>query len=191
MFLDGLKGFKVLHEADEENKPQDEPMEKDASANQDNDENGMGEEAGGEDPTANTDMNDVGGDDSGEGDSSGEEGGGDDYSTTDEGESENSEESLKKQRLFKDYKRLIDIMNDVMDLISLIPYDQLSEDAKKIFNFIEQKMNENYDKIIIIATKQFNNLTYKQLMTLYIYLKMNTKDYTDIVKYFVGKQREQ
>jgi len=94
----------------------------------------------------------------------------------------NTKDLFKKRRLFQDYKELLSATENVIEAsATLIPKD-LPEDAKKIFRFINRKMEENREKLNIILTEQFFNLSYQQLMTIYMYIKMATKLYTDMVK---------
>ena len=101
-----------------------------------------------------------------------------------DGDSEGSEDALKKRRLFQDYKDLYFMMDELIDLTVTIPYNNLSSDSKKIFNFIENKMKENFDKIKIIITEKFSSLEYKELLTLFLLLKHSTKSYSELIQYF-------
>jgi len=89
---------------------------------------------------------------------------------------------FKKRKLFKDYKDLLTVIENLEDISSNVLAKDLPEDAKKIYNFITHKMEENKEKIVIIMTEQYLNLSYQQLLTIYMYLKMATKLYSDMLK---------
>lgn len=180
MFLDNVtyKNNHFLSEAetDEEVKKEDEPMEEDSNIDLKNDETQNNDED-------SSDMEDVPADDT-----NGEDSTNDESSEDIDGSNSSTQdisEINKKRALYRDYKDLMEITNDLMNAISTIPYENLSDDTKKIFNFIELKMKENYEKLRIIMTEQYNILKYKDLMKLYLFLKMSIKSYNDLIKYFV------
>lgn len=109
----------------------------------------------------------------------------DDIDTTDINNNDNVKDTFKKRKLFDDYKNLLELYQNLINSISLIPYRELSEDAKKIFIFVERKINENNEKLKIIIMEQYFNIEYKELLTLYIYLKIAAKNFTEIIKNFV------
>jgi len=94
----------------------------------------------------------------------------------------NTKDLFKKRRLFQDYKELLTSIEHVIEVSATLVSKDLPEDAKKIYRFISRKMDENRDKLNIILEEQFFNLSYQQLMTIYMYIKMATKLYTDMVK---------
>jgi hypothetical protein len=163
----------ILQEADDE----DSPMEDDADMDSDGD---MGE--------GDTDSDDEGGDDDmSMDDDSGSDEGGDDSGSDDQGggmgddSSVSPTEAIKKSRLFKDYRNLLHSMEDSMDMAEKINYYEMSEDGKKIFNYLEKKISDNHDKMITIMTEQFSKLPYSQLMSMYMYMKIVVKSYTEIL----------
>lgn len=107
-----------------------------------------------------------------------------------DGQNADPEDIIKKRRLFKDYKELYTLIEDLFDISSMIHFESLSDDSKKIFNFIEKKMDENKDKLKIIMTEKFNELEYKELMMLFIYIKTATKSYAELLKYFSLQSNE-
>lgn len=152
-----------------------EPTEQDASMGTEDD---MGE--GDMDPgMEEMDMGDEGG-----GDPSGEMSmdGGTDPSMGGAAAPTNVKDVFKKRKLFNDYKELLEVIDNVMESSNKILLKNLPDDAQKIYTFIRDKMEENKQKIIIIMTEQYLLLSYQQLLTLYMYLKIATKSYTDIVK---------
>lgn len=187
MFLDDItyKNNHFLSEAenDEEVKKEDEPMEEDSNMDLKNDETQNNDE----DNESSNDENSSNMEDIPSDDIDGEDSSTNDESSGDIGSSSTTDisEINKKRALYRDYKDLMEITNDLMNAISTIPYENLSDDTKKIFNFIEIKMKENYEKLRIIMTEQYNILKYKDLMKLYLFLKMSIKSYNDLIKYFV------
>jgi len=159
----------------------DEPMEQDADMGSDGD---MGEGDPNPDAEDGDDM-DMG-DDMGMGDEGGEEtgdasSGGDAGMGGDPVQSLTPTEALKKQKLFTEYRNLLHVMETAMESSEHIDYYSMSEDGKKIFNYLERKMNENHDKLILIMTEQYSKLPYSQLLTLYMYAKITVKSYSDIL----------
>jgi len=149
-----------------------EPQEQDASMGTEND---MGE---GMDTGMGDDMSmggDAGGDPSMGGDMGGDASMGGDSSV-------NTKDLFKKRKLFKDYKDLLNTMDNVQEVAAHMISKNLPEDAKKIYTFLNHKMDENREKITIIMTEQYFNLSYQQLLTIYMYIKMATKLYADMVK---------
>lgn len=152
-----------------------EPREQDASMGTEND---MGD-GDLDDGMQEMDMGDSGGDDMG-GDMGGGAGdqaaGGDPAATP-----TNVKDVFKKRKLFKDYKDLLEVVDDILETTSKIIAKDLPEDVRKVFTFIRDKMRENREKLIIILTEQYLVLPYQQLLTLFIYLKIATKNYTEMV----------
>jgi len=199
----------ILNEADPPNavQPNDQPMEN--SADMSGDPNGMGEEPPAEpgagqssdqaDMQQNGQVSDAGdpnamGGDMGMGSGDPNAMGGDPNAGLGGGDQQQQnadpEDQLKKRRLFKDYKDLYFIIDDLNEIASIIPYENLSDDSKKIFNFIEKKMVENFDKVRIIMTEKFEEMEYKELMILFIYIKTATKAYAELLKYFSAQTDE-
>jgi len=94
----------------------------------------------------------------------------------------NVKDIFKKRKLFNDYKALLEVIEELLGTTNKILSRDLSDDAQKIYMFVNQKMEENKQKVLIILTEQYLILPYKQLLTLYMYIKIATKSYADIVK---------
>jgi len=94
----------------------------------------------------------------------------------------NTKDLFKKRKLFQDYKDLLSSMESIMEVSALLTTKDLTEDSKKIYRFLNHKMEENLEKVRIILTEQFFNLSYQQLLTIYLYIKMATKLYADMIK---------
>ena len=140
-----------------------EPQEQNASMDASSDPDGMGNMDPG---MEEMDMGDGGGMDAGMGGAAGV----------------NTKDLFKKRKLFNDYKELLSTIDNMMEIsANIIPKD-LSEDAKKIFRFVSHKMEENREKLIIILSEQYFNLSYQQLLTIYMYIKMATKLCADMLK---------
>jgi len=151
-----------------------EPQEQDASMGV---ENSTGDEA--MDPgMEEMDMGGEGGDPS----MDGMDGGMDSGASMGMDPSVNTKDLFKKRKLFTDYKDLLSSLENLMDVSANMISKDLPEDAKKVYTFINHKMDENKEKLIIILTEQYFNLSYKQLLTIYMYIKMATKLYADMIK---------
>lgn len=175
----------ILNEADnDENDSGDEPTEDDAEMSLSN-ETGIdnNDDNGGDDQSADDGSMDAGGGDTPA--DTGTDMGGDDSGSADTGVT--VEESLKKQKLFEDYKTLLNVTESLLDSISFINYDGLTDSEKKIFNYIESKMKENHDKLVMIVTQRYRFIDYKELMKLYLYLKLSIKNFTEIIKNFISE----
>lgn len=172
MFLSNISKKFLLSEApNDENQATDEPMEQDADMDQtpeeDEEDEGEGEEDMGDDMgEENEDM-------------SAEDG-------MDESSPEEAEEVFKKRRLLQDYRDMYNTVIELRNAVTFINYNGLSDNEKKVFNFLEIKMKENQDKLNIVITEQFNKLSYKKLMTIYMYIKMSVKSYSDLIKEFIN-----
>jgi len=94
----------------------------------------------------------------------------------------NTKDLFKKRKLFQDYKDLLSSMESIMEVSALLTTKDLTEDSKKIYRFLNHKMEENLEKVRIILTEQFFNLSYQQLLTIFMYIKMATKLYADMIK---------
>lgn len=166
--------------SEDENEPGDEPMEQDSNMG-----NGEQQDNPSSDEISTDDMGGEGSEgEDGEGmdDSSG---GGESYdsSSYDTGEEAqvDPKEAPKKKILFENFKKILSLSDEIINSISYLNYNNMSNDVKKIFNYMENKITNNHKKIILIMTSQFNVMSYKQLMTLYLYCKMTIQTYVEII----------
>jgi len=148
-----------------------EPQEQDASMGT---EDSMGEEE--------LDEGLEGGDDMGGEDGAMDDMGGGAPAGGDMGGAVNTKDIFKKRKLFKDYKDLLEALENIMDVSSHMLSKNLPDDAKKVYRFINGKMEENREKLKIVLTEQYFNLSYQQLLTIFMYIKMATKLYADMIK---------
>jgi hypothetical protein len=177
--------FSFLTEAEDDNAEMpEEPTESDSDMSGGDD--GMGEGDMGDDGSGGMDDG-MGGDDQGSGDDTAASG--DDSLGGDDGASQiDPQEAIKKRMIFNDYKKLLNLIDDLSNAVSYINYDELSPDAKKIFNFIERKMSLNQESIKIILTEKFITMSYRQLLTIYSYMQIATKSYSEMINYFCNNQ---
>lgn len=92
-----------------------------------------------------------------------------------------SKDIIKKRRLFTDYKNLLEIMDNIMGVAATMLTKEVSDDARKIYRFVNEKMEENREKMSVVMTEQYLILSYQQLLTIYMYMKIATKSYSDIM----------
>jgi hypothetical protein len=55
---------------------------------------------------------------------------------------------------------------------------------------MEKKITENHKKIVSIMTSQFTVMSYRQLMTLYLYCKMTVQSYVEIVNDYIANPED-
>jgi hypothetical protein len=180
----------MLSEAPEdENQAGDEPMEQDADMSNDggDQQDGNNEDDGDMD---GMDMGDGGDGENGDGgeSSDGGMGGAESYDTGDN--SVDPKEAPKKKVLFNNFKKILSISDDIINSISYINSNEMSPDTKKIFNYMEKKITENHKKIVSIMTSQFTVMSYRQLMTLYLYCKMTVQSYVEIVNDYIANPED-
>jgi hypothetical protein len=181
-----LEDFILLE--DDEHQSGDEPTEKDSDMSESKDDGsaGLEEMADGDSDMGGDDLgDDEGGDDEGDDDLGGEDGGGD--SEDGGGDSEMSpDEAMKKRKLFGEYKNLLQLTDELLNSINFIDVATFTPNEKKIYQFLQDKMKSTKEKIRIITIEQFSKMPYKQLLTLFLYLKMSVKSYTDIINEIIN-----
>lgn len=139
----------------------------------------------------NLDFSDDGSMDDGTSSEDGTEGTTDDSSAVTNGtDTSNISDATKKLHLYKDYKDILDLYEKLINCFSLINFKELSDDTRKIFKYLNQKVNENYDKLNIIMLEKFSSLNYADLLKLYLYFKLNITSASEILKLVVNNEKE-
>jgi hypothetical protein len=188
LFLEEVNTF--LSEADGDNPPDvgtndSEPMEQDAAVGNDDGGLGGGSDDDSSDGGEDDGMGDLGGDD----DSSSDDGGGMDDGT--DGEEDVSDvdkaEINRKIKLLDDYKELIDVNSNLIKVSALINTNIMTDKEKKLYNYCCAKLQENYDKLIIILNREYENMSYEKLLTLFYYCKIVCMNFSEMINVFNGR----
>ena len=119
----------------------------------------------------------------------GDDGMGGDVTTSDEAGDDDTKsnplEGMKKKKLLKDYRNLMNLYDDTINSLSYINYSALSPNEKKIFNYIEKRIKVAEENIDIVVKDEYEVISYPRLLKLFIYFKLQLKTFADIVKEFI------
>jgi hypothetical protein len=166
-----------LDNANDEMNSDDEPTEKDSEMDLDD---GTDGEDTDNSSGSDMDMGDGSEDDGDSSDGSDSEDGSLDGDSSSE-DPQQVEESIKKKRLYKEYKNLLYLVDDLITSLSNLDFKDMSKNESKIYLFIDKKMDESQKKMRFIMTEQFPTKSYKELLTLFMYFKVQTKSYAELI----------